>query len=369
MSYHQQFYDPSHEAGYAGARNLVRVNASGKRAQNAERKRIYAWLSAQDAYTLHRPIRKKFARLHYNVTNIDDVWEADLCQLTSLKEENDGFAYLLVVVDVLSKHAWVEPLRDKSTRTVTTAFEKIFKRADGRLPLTLQTDRGKEFVGGALQNVLKRYNIKFRVARNPDVKAAVVERLNRTIKERIWRYFTHRNTHRYIDVIQKIVYAYNNTTHSVTKMKPAEVNLYNAADARANLQRSVYQRGRKLRVPKQPKYEVADYVRISRSKGTFAKGFEKNYSEEIFKIVRISKRQGIYTYELEDIDGERIDGFFYNEELALVERSRVDKEREFKIERVIKTRGRGVKKQLFVKWLGYPDKFNSWIKASDIHPL
>ena len=191
MSYERQFYDPSHEAGYAGARNLVRVNAKGKRVVGAERERIYEWLSAQDAYTLHRPIRKKFARLHYNVTNIDDVWEADLCQLTSLKEENDGFAYLLVVVDILSKYAWLEPLRDKSTRTVASAFEKIIKRANGRVPVTLQTNRGKEFVGSAMQNVLKKYGIKFRVARNPDVKAAVVERLNRTIKERVWRFFTH----------------------------------------------------------------------------------------------------------------------------------------------------------------------------------
>ena len=115
-----------------------------------------------------------------------------MCQLSSLKNENDGYTYLLVTVDVLSKYAWVEPLRDKSAQTVATAFEKIVKRSNGLLPIYLQTDKGKEFVGTAVQNILKNGGIRFRVARNPDIIAAVVELLNRTIKERFWRYFTHR---------------------------------------------------------------------------------------------------------------------------------------------------------------------------------
>lgn len=115
-----------------------------------------------------------------------------------------------------------------------TAFQKILRKANGRVPICLQSDCGKKFIGSAMQNILKKHII-FRTARNPDVKAAVVERLNRTLKERMWRYFTHRNTHRYIDVIQKIVFAYSNTLHSSIRMKPAEVNLYNAAKARANL--------------------------------------------------------------------------------------------------------------------------------------
>ena len=120
----------------------------------------------------------------------------------------------------------MEPLREKSAQTVATAFEKNFKRFNGRLPVYLETDKGKEFVGVAVQNILKNRGIHFRVARNPDIKAAVVERLNRTTKEGLWRYFTHRNTHRYIDVIQKIVAAYNNTVQSATGMKPAHVDFF-----------------------------------------------------------------------------------------------------------------------------------------------
>lgn len=367
MSYEKQYFDPSNEAGYAGAHHLIRLNAKGKKSKK-EKERILEWLRVQDAYTLHRPLRKKFPRLHYNVTNVDDLWEADLCQMTTLKNENDNYNYLLVMVDALSKYAWVEPLKNKSASTVAEAFEKILKRANNRVPVALRTDRGKEFIGSALQNILKKHNIQFRVARNPDIKAAIVERLNRTLKQRLWRYFTHHNTHRYIDVIQKIVDAYNNTLHSGTKMRPVEVNLFNAARARANLERRAI-RQNKQGVVNTAKYKPGDYVRVSRAKGVFAKGYEYNFSEEILRVKRVLQKQGIYIYELEDLKKELIDGFFYAEELTLVSPRRLDDEQTFKIERIIQTKGRGKNKQVLVKWLGYGNEFNSWIKASEVQNI
>ena len=372
MSYEDQYYDPTHEAGYAGARNLIRVNERGKPLSEREKKRIYEWLSNQDAYTLHRPIRRKFPRLQYNVSNVDDVWECDLLQLTTIKNHNDGYCYLLVVIDVLSKYAWVEPLRIKTARSTAAAFEKILDRSENRVPVLLQSDRGTEFVGSEFQSVLKKHDIKFRVARNPDVKAAVVERLNRTIRERMWRYFSHKNTKRYIDVIQDIVHAYNHTLHSGTKMRPFEVNLYNAEKARQNLRkRALSQTSNRRRgaYGTTAKYSIGDHVRISRSKQTFEKGYEKNFSEEVFKIKRVAHRQNIYTYILEDLNGEEIDGFFYTEELVLVGKDRMKSSELFKVERIIQTKGRGANKQVLVKWLGYPDKFNSWLPASDIETI
>ena len=71
-----------------------------------KRKKIYVWLSNQDAYTLHHPVRRRFPRLRYTMTNIADVWEAYLLQLTTIKDYNDGYNYILVVIDVLSKYAY-----------------------------------------------------------------------------------------------------------------------------------------------------------------------------------------------------------------------------------------------------------------------
>ena len=174
-----QYFDPQNEAGFSGARNLIRINK-----KKIPDKKIKKWLTKQDAYTLHKTIRRKFPRLFYDVNARDQVWEGDLMQMTSFKNYNDGFSYILVLIDVLSKYAWTELLRGKTTQEVTKAFEKILENNKGCFPAMLQTDRGKEFVGSILQKFLKENNIIFRVVTNPDVKAAVVERFIRTIKER-----------------------------------------------------------------------------------------------------------------------------------------------------------------------------------------
>lgn len=360
MPFEHVYYDPAHPSGYAGARRLIN--------KNNKPPTVNEWLTQQDAYTLHKPVKRRFPRLYYDVSNIDDVWEADLVDLNSLKSSNDGVVYLLVVIDVLSKYAWVEPLPNKSVLEVTKAFQRIVERSNGRLPASIQTDRGKEFLGKPFQNFLKENNINFRVATNPDIKAAVVERFNRTLKERMWRYFTHKNTHRYIDVLQQFVHAYNHAQHSTIKMQPAAVTLYNANIAHENMIAAAEARRKNKRF-KAHKYKCGDYVRISRTKGTFEKGYEKNWSEEIFRISRVLNRQGLYIYEVRDLEDEIIEGFFYPEELTCVNEKRMLEQQEFKIDRVLKTKGRGPKKQLFVSWVGYPEKFNSWIRASEIRNL
>ena len=232
----------------------------------------------------------------------------------------------------------------------------------------MQTDRRIEFTGLAFQELLQRREIQFRVTRNLDIKAAVVERLNRTLRERIWRYFSHNNTNRYIDIVQKIVHAYNRTLHSGTHMRPIHVTLYNASTTSENLAKRAHYNYRR-RVTLLPKFKVGNLVCISRTKNTFEKGYEKNFREEVFKIITVSTRQNLYTYVLEDLNEEIIDGFFYPEKLVLVGRERLAPDKCFKVERVIRTEGRGAKKRALVKWLGYPDESNSWVKASELEDI
>jgi transposase InsO family protein len=352
------YYDPTHYAGFSAVENLTRAAKP-----NFARNNVVHWLESQDAYSLHRPLRRKFPRLHYNVTNIDDVWEGDLIELRNLKSYNDGYSYILVIIDVLSKFVWVEPLHDKTGACVTKAFQRVLAKSKGRVPVYLQTDKGKEFIGHPLRKFLEENDIRFRVTRNPDVKAAIVERFNRTLKERMWRYFTHKNTRRYIDVLQDIVHAYNHTRHSATRMQPAVVTRENARIAREN----ITHRWKDVNKIKNAKYHVGDLVRVSRAKGTFEKGYEANWTEEIFRIQRIFEWRKPRVYELSDLAGEVIDGIFYEQELARVEKNL--QEAEFIVDRVIKSKGRGANKQLLVSWRGYPSKFDSWIPASSLSHL
>lgn len=303
------YHDPSHPASYSRAENLAQAD------RRVAKKNVSPWLETQDSHTMHRLVRRRFPRRTYNVSNVDDVWEADLADLRSIATYNDGYVYLLVVIDVLSKYAWVEALRDKTSANVAHALASIFARSNNRVPRQLQTDRGKEFIGAPFQKLLKKKNIAFRAARNPDIKAAIAERFNRTLKERMWRYFTHTRKKRYIDVLQKFVYAYNHAIHSGTRMSPNEVTLENAAIARENLARRY---ARKTKKTKMPKYSVGDLVRISTAKAAFAKGYERGWSNELFKIQRISVNREPVVYILRDLHNEDIDGIFYEAELSRV---------------------------------------------------
>lgn len=302
------YYDPAHPAGYAGAQGLIRA------AKKIHRTVVRDWLASQDTYTLHKAIRRRFPRARYNVQNVDDVWEADLVDLKSIKQYNDGYGYLLVVIDVLSKFAWVEPLPNKTAAAVAEAFDRLLSLTD-RCPIFLQTDKGKEFVGAPMQKLLAAKNVRYRVTRNPDIKAAVVERFNRTLKEKMWRFFTHSSTRRYVDILQQLVAAYNNTVHSTIRMAPSLVTLENAAAARANMEAS---RGGPPRRRGNPRFKAGDRVRISKEKGAFAKGYEANWTKEVFEIQRVLGHRVPVLYALVDLTGEEIDGIFYEAELQLV---------------------------------------------------
>ena len=188
------------------------------------RNKIRTWFRQQNTYTLHRPVRYRFKRNRVIVGGIDKAWEADLVIMDSLSKENNGYKYILTVIDVLSKYAWVEPLKTKSGENLVKASEKILKK--GRKPERLHSDKGTEFTNKLFQSFLKQKKITFFTTYN-ETKASIVERFNRTLKGKMWKYFTANNALKYIDVLQKLVRSYNHSRHRSIGMRPMDVNLKN----------------------------------------------------------------------------------------------------------------------------------------------
>ena len=207
----ESYFDPKHPASFGGVGNFYKHLD-----RKFTRKQIQDWIIKQDAFTLHKPIRKNFKRRITFTTGIDDLWQADLVGLFSISKYNDGYKFLLTVIDVFSKVAWIIPLKNKSGQTLTNAFSNLFQE---RKPLHLQTDKGKEFLNNSVQKLIKEYKINFYTSENEDVKAAVVKRFNRTLRTETWKYFTHKSTMRYIDVLNDLLDSYNNTFHQTIKMK------------------------------------------------------------------------------------------------------------------------------------------------------
>jgi len=136
-------------------------------------------------------------------------------------DSNDGCNYLLCVIDCFSKYAWVEPLKTKTGAETTKAVESIFNK--GRIPAKLQVDNGKEYYNTNVESLLKNNNIEY-FSTFSDKKAAMAERFNRTLKSRMWKYFTTNETRKWIDIVQQLVNDYNNSSHSTVKMTPVEAS-------------------------------------------------------------------------------------------------------------------------------------------------
>ena len=154
----------------------------------------------QLAEELHKPIRRKFTKRRVFAKGIDEIWAADLVEMQRFSDWNKGIKYLLMVIDVFSKFGWIEPLENKKGETVASAFEKIFKCCQPRL---LWTDKGKEFFNKNVKQLLSRKNIKLYSTENEE-KSSVVERFNRTIKQKMWKMFSANNNTVYFDKIDEL---------------------------------------------------------------------------------------------------------------------------------------------------------------------
>lgn len=336
----QIYYDPRHPGSFSGVARLQRYT-------KYKRSAVQNFLSEQDAYTLHKPTRIRFPRRRTYAKGINDLFQADLVDVSKLASYNDGYRFILCCIDVFSKRAWAIPLKTKSGAEVTAAFEKILSQQQCNM---LQTDKGTEWLNATFQSMLRRYNIKFYTSENDDIKASVVERFNRTLKTRMWRYFTHKNTRRFVEVIPDLIHSYNNSYHRSIGMAPAQVNSSNESSIRKKLYPMQSKKNLKW------KYSVNDKVRISMQRLPFKKGYTGNWSEELFTIALRHPTKPV-TYGIQDLSGEDIKGKFYEFELQKVNK----RDDVYIVEKILKTRKRAGKIEYFVKWRSYPDKFNSWV--------
>jgi hypothetical protein len=249
------YYNLSAPASYGG---LSKFKPKGY-----TKKEVREWLQSQDMYTLHKPTRRRFTRRRVVVYGIDHQWQADLVDLAKLSY-NKGFKYLMTCIDVLSRYVWVVPWMGKTGKTLKDALQVIFK--SGWRPIRLQTDKGTEFTNRVFQKFLKEHDVHFFTTYNEEIKASIVERFNRTLKTQKWKYFAHRETLTYVDVLSEMVTSYNHTVHRTIGIPPAEVTWAN----QTTVSKRLY--GRK-RPKKSCKFSPRDRVRLSKAKRTFKKGY------------------------------------------------------------------------------------------------
>ena len=280
--------------------------------------------SQQLAEELHKPIKRNFRKRRVISYGVDKIWAADLVEIQKYSKWNKGIKYLLTVIDVFSKYGWIVPLKDKKTESVSLSFDLIFKKSKRR-PEKLGTDKGSELISKHFNTLLKKNNITLYHTANEE-KSSIVERWNKTMKNKMCKMFSANNNTVYWDKLDKLVDDYNNTYHSSIKMTPTEASRKeNEKKVFANLYDDlIYLK------PKNPEFSIGDKVRISKYKRlVFDKGYTPNWTEEVFVVDHVMLTKPI-TYKIVDLLGEKVEGSFYEKELQKA------KQQTFRIEKVVR---------------------------------
>lgn len=277
--------------------------------------KIESFLRYNKNYATHTAIRKKtFPRRRVIARFPNEIWMADLIEYGKhTKHINRGYVYILIIIDCFSKQVWGRPLKTKSGPETAQAFESILKDLD-EFPVNLVTDSGREFFNYDCNKILQAYGINhYSVPTKSKFKASVVERVIRTLKTRLERYFAKRKSKKWVDVIDQFISNYNNTPHKSHGFKPLDVS----NDNRDIVYKRLFPR---IGLTTICKYRKGDKVRHILKKKEFEKGYTKSWTDEVFTIIDVRQSNQVCWYILADHAQDKIDGIWYYYQLKLVKK-------------------------------------------------
>ena len=297
---------------------------------------------------LNKPTINKFERKKIIVNHINEIHSTDLVDMSQYSKINKGYKYIFTNIDVFSKIAYAFPLKSKKIHDIKACFEKIFN--NNNKPKFIWSDKEPAFLSKEMQQFFKDNNVKI-YHTNSHLKAVVIERFNRSLRELMMKEFVKNNNTVWYNILPKLIKIYNNRYHNTIKMKPIQVNKSNEKYIKEN----IYSYNKTSKIPK---FKINDLVRISlKRRDLFDKPTANiKWSEELFKIHSINK-SNVITYKIKDLNNEIIDGIFYEKELQKTKNTGV-----YIIEKIIQKN----KNKYLVKWRNYSDDFNSWIDKDDI---
>ena len=283
--------------------------------------------------------------------------------LVNLAKQNDNYKYVLVAVDIFSRYGHVQPLKSKGGTDVVDALNQMMSGA--RQPSTVRTDMGMEFRSKIVQKYFKTQNIHHYYTLNTETKANYGERLIKTLKHRLYRYMMKQRSKRYVNALQDVITSYNHTVHRSLGVTPASINEKNEGESRLQ-QYLLRTNTTKSTKPKKYIFKIGQTVRVSHVRSVFDREYSQKWTGEIFKIKSRYKREGLPVYKLVDWDDEDLEGTFYEHEIQAVT---VDEKTEYHIETILRKRTRNGQKQVLVRWLHWPKKYDSWIPEYDVLPV
>ena len=218
------YYNPIHPGSFGGTDKTYR-EAVAKFPQ-VTRHAVKKWLGHQDAWSLNKPIKRVFKRRPVITSGLGTSFECDLIDFVNIKDSNNKYSYILLVLDQFSRYLWGRKLISKAPSVVAVQMDKILKESGPCF--VLYHDAGSEWKGD-FQTLINEYKIKSVTKRN-ELHANYVERAIGSLKTRLFRYFEYKQTRKWINVFQSFIQSYNNTYHRSLQAKPVDITPKNEVD-------------------------------------------------------------------------------------------------------------------------------------------
>ena len=350
----QIYYNPSQPASFNSLGKLWKHIKNEGRVTRSE---LELWLRKQDVHTSHRGYRLRIKRPRTIASEVDQIWASDVAYMKKFDTFNDGFGFFVVFIDVFSRFAWTYTLKTLTGIEMKKVLQDVFQQQKCQ---HLYTDSGSEYQNRWVNKYLTDEGVIHYTSTN-ETKVAHAERLIKQLKKKLYKYMTWKNTFRWIDVLQDITNSYNNTYHRIIQMTPAQARTTDRYTLWTNQYEPKDKPKRKVAKPKNKspyKFKVGDQVNLLALRKPFSREYDESFTTEFFKIADRKVNQQIPTYTLKDYNNDDVKGQFYESEIQKIN---ADENKVYKIEKVLRRRKRNGQQELFVKFQGWPSKFNAWI--------
>ena len=357
------YYDTRNPAAYGTVSALYDAVRSDAK-HHVPLAAVKQWLNGQNAYAFYRKAERRFPRERVVVSEKNQEWDCDTLSMSYYRKQNEDYAYILVCVDIFTRWLYTRPLKTLRASETKEAFKDILLSADK--PESIRTDRGGEFVGSDMKKYLQAERIKH-ILTNNELKASYAERVNRTLRSRIARLIRGTNSFDWLTHLQELTEAYNYTKHRSIGTTPAAAlcqtssgELWRRQYLTPDVTTGAFKEEFSL--------QVGDRVRASYLTGPFHRNHDENWTREIFTVTARRTSQGFQKYRIKSMDDKPIEGEFYEEELLKTEDGGADYE--YEVDEILKHRtvgkGRKKRREVFVSWMGWPKKYNSWVSESTL---
>lgn len=355
--------NPAFSGSFSGIANFQSCLEMEKNIKMSKH-RLFAILRKDPEYLLDaRKKSKTFPRRRLFVHGVGQVWQADLAIMFPM-ENYIGF---LLCIDLFSRAIYCQLIKKKDRVSIRNAFQKIFKQSK-LVPAKLETDQGQEFLSNKLFFNEKKIFFKIKTGRN---KAAFAERAIRTVKHRLFRLLRTLLSKDWPKYLPQVVAAINNSpSRAIGGLRPAYIKgplddpkVDEAIGIPEDTSFKDQLDNQKTYEKKKNLIQKGDFVYADFGPTAFEKGFDSpNY--QIYEVAQVDAGKTPPLFKLIDLAGAKVPGNFYPQQLT---KTKAPTPRTtFRIEKVLKTRKRKGKKEVLVKYLHYPAKFNQWLVESTI---